>query len=587
MKDWKIGIRITAGFAAVILIAAALGIFALNRAAEIGKKTDQLSNNYYPSVLALDRVKSNLYQEVADLLDLIQSSNPQEIAGLDAEIASLRADTKKDLDFYATTPFTPEEQAVDNEFEAARANFLKIFEDVQKDGQSTHKEDIVKAQQRFTNELKPAYIKYAALGQKLVEMNMKGANDGMDSIHAAVSASTRGVLIGLFLAITLSIPITIFIVRSITRPLALAVHTLEQVAAGDLTATLGVDSKDEVGQMAASLNTAVEKLRSTLFEVAEGAANTRSSSQNLADAVRELASGAQEQAASIEETSASLEQITATVRQSADNAKQANQLAAGSRESAEKGQDVVVGAVAAMEEINIASAKISEITSAIDEIAFQTNLLAVNAAVVAARAGEDGRGFAVVATEVRSLAARSAQAAKEIKSLIQDSLRKVERGSELVSKSGETLKGIVAGVKRVTDIVGEMASASAEQSTGVEQVNLAVTQMDQVTQTNAAQSEELSSTAQSLSEQAERLTELVATFQLGGSASGSFAAPRANRQAQKPKAGKNSALAKRGASGTAISVSAGKKTRSLSTEPRPQPSSTVLAAANDASFEEF
>jgi methyl-accepting chemotaxis protein len=234
----------------------------------------------------------------------------------------------------------------------------------------------------------------------------------------------------------------------------------------------------------------------------------------LAAASEAIASGAQEQAASLEETSASLEQITAAVRQSSDNAHQASQLASSSKDSALQGQEVVTNAITAMSEINAASAKISDIISTIDEIAFQTNLLAVNAAVEAARAGDEGRGFAVVASEVRSLAQRSAVAAKEIKVLIQDSLRKVEAGSGLVNRSGETLQGIVGSVKRVTDIVGEIAAASGEQSTGIEQVNTAVTQMDQVTQSNSAQTEELSATAQSLAEQAAHLMELVGTFTL-------------------------------------------------------------------------
>ena len=303
--------------------------------------------------------------------------------------------------------------------------------------------------------------------------------------------------------------------RQIAVPLELAVAALLQVAKGDLTASLQVDATDEVGQMAQALNEALEKLRATLREVAETAATATSSAQQLAASAVAIASGAQKQAASLEETSASLEQITATVRQSADNARQASQLATGSRESAEQGQEVVASAIAAMAEINTASAKISDIISTINEIAFQTNLLAVNAAVEAARAGEEGRGFAVVATEVRSLAQRSAEAAKEIKGLIQDSLQKVEKGSELVNRSGATLQGIVASVKRVTDIVGEIAAASAEQSAGIDQVNTAMTQMDHVTQSNSAQNEELSSTAQALSEQSARLLQLVGTFSLG------------------------------------------------------------------------
>jgi methyl-accepting chemotaxis protein len=327
--------------------------------------------------------------------------------------------------------------------------------------------------------------------------------------------AARNLVIGAsILSLALGLILSLIIARSFSVPLGQAVSTLEKVADGDLTVTLDVGTKDEVGHMAEALNRAVERLNSTLQQVAENASNASSSSQQLAAASEAIASGAQEQAASLEETSASLEEITATVRQSADNAQQASQLASGSKDTALQGQEVVSKAITAMVEINVASSKISEIISTIDEIAFQTNLLAVNAAVEAARAGDEGRGFAVVASEVRSLAQRSAVAAKEIKVLIQDTLRKVEAGSALVNHSGETLQGIVGSVKRVTDIVGEIAAASGEQSAGIEQVNTAMTQMDQVTQSNSAQTEELSATSQSLSEQASQLMELVNTFTL-------------------------------------------------------------------------
>jgi methyl-accepting chemotaxis protein len=239
-----------------------------------------------------------------------------------------------------------------------------------------------------------------------------------------------------------------------------------------------------------------------------------SASQQLAAASEELSSGAQEPASSLEETASSLEEITGTIQQNADNAQQANQLAGNSRSVAEKGGEVVGRAVQGMSEINVASKKIADIITAIDEIAFQTNLLALNAAVEAARAGEQGRGFAVVAGEVRNLAQRSAGAAKEIKGLIQDSVAKVQAGTELVNQSGHTLAEIVTSVKRVTDIVSEIAAASREQAGGMEQVNKAVTQMDQVTQGNASQTEELSGTAEGLASQAAQLQQLVAQFNL-------------------------------------------------------------------------
>lgn len=251
-----------------------------------------------------------------------------------------------------------------------------------------------------------------------------------------------------------------------------------------------------------------------LLEVDAIAGSLSTASAQLAAAADMLSSGAQEQASSLEETAASLEEITGTVQQNADNAQQANRLSSNSREVAERGGDVTKRAVVGMNEINDASKKIADIITTIDEIAFQTNLLALNAAVEAARAGEQGRGFAVVAGEVRNLAQRSAGAAKEIKVLIQDSVSKVQSGSDLVNQSGTTLVEIVGSVKQVTDLVAEIAAASREQAVGVEQVNRAVTQMDQITQSNASQTEELSSTAESLAAQARHLQTVVDQFHL-------------------------------------------------------------------------
>src|SRR5579883_640924 len=294
------------------------------------------------------------------------------------------------------------------------------------------------------------------------------------------------------------------------------------LAEGDFTQEISDLGDDVIGQMATALNKAIVSVRTTLEGVREVSEQLTDASGQLASASEEIATGAQQQASSLEETASTLEEITATVKQNSDSAQQARQLASGSKDVAEKGGQVVGNAVEAMGEINQSSKKIAEIITAIDEIAFQTNLLALNAAVEAARAGEQGRGFAVVAAEVRNLAQRSATAAKEIKALIQDSVKKVEAGSELVNRSGTTLTEIVTSVKRVTDIVTEIAAASREQSTGIDQVNKAVTQMDTVTQRNASQTEEMSATAQTLTEQANQLRDLVSRFKLSpeaGSAS--------------------------------------------------------------------
>jgi methyl-accepting chemotaxis protein len=320
----------------------------------------------------------------------------------------------------------------------------------------------------------------------------------------ALAAATMGLIANMFLG------------RRITRPLEQAVAILRDIAEaeGDLTKRLEITSQDEIGALGRWFNTSMDKFHDIMSQVRESSQQVSLASQQLAAAGEQLSSGTQEQASSLEETAASLEQITGTVKQAADNARQANQLALGSRGTAERGGQVVAAAIMAMDAINTAAKRIADIITTIDEIAFQTNLLALNAAVEAARAGEQGRGFAVVAAEVRNLAQRSATAAREIKALIQDSVLKVADGAELVDRSGQTLEEIVTAVTRVADIIAEIAAASQEQSQGIDQVNKAVMQMDQVVQQAAAQTEELSSTAQGLAVQAQQLQALVGRFKL-------------------------------------------------------------------------
>ncbi|HSB72659.1 MAG TPA: methyl-accepting chemotaxis protein [Candidatus Methylomirabilis sp.] len=307
--------------------------------------------------------------------------------------------------------------------------------------------------------------------------------------------------------------------RFVRQPVKAMLPVIDGMAGGDFSRRVPVISADELGRMACALNSSLDGLNPVLERVSATASSTLLAARQLATGSAQLSSGAQEQATSLEETAASLEEMTSTVKQNADNARQANQLAVSTRERAEKGGAVVKEAVASMEMITRSSKQIAEIITTIDEIAFQTNLLALNAAVEAARAGEQGRGFAVVASEVRALAQRSATASKEIKALITDSVGKVEEGAKLVNESGETLVGIVAGVKKVADLIAEITAASQEQAQGIEQVNKAVMQMDTVTQQNAAQTEELSSTTQALAAQAEELSAQVAQFKLGSAAS--------------------------------------------------------------------
>jgi methyl-accepting chemotaxis protein len=307
-----------------------------------------------------------------------------------------------------------------------------------------------------------------------------------------------------------------FIIRRImSKPLRHAVDAANAVAAGDLARAIEVHSRDEVGRLLGALKEMKDNLTEVVTEIHTATDSVSTAAKQISAGNSDLSQRTQEQASALEETASSMEEMTSTVKQNADNARQANQLAVGARDQAEKGGDVVSKAVHAMSEINASSKKIADIISVIDEIAFQTNLLALNAAVEAARAGEQGRGFAVVATEVRNLAQRSAGAAKEIKDLINDSVDKVKAGSSLVDESGKTLSEIVDSVKKVTDIVAEIAAASQEQSAGIEQVNKAVMQMDEVTQQNAALVEEAAAASKSMEEQAERIVELVEFFKTG------------------------------------------------------------------------
>ncbi|WP_017893237.1 methyl-accepting chemotaxis protein [Serratia sp. S4] len=317
----------------------------------------------------------------------------------------------------------------------------------------------------------------------------------------------------------------------LVRPLNIMRSHFDRIATGDLATPIQVYGRNEISQLFASLQRMQQSLIGTVGAVRDGAESILIGLQEISEGNNDLSSRTEQQAASLEETAASMEQLTATVKQNADNARQASQLARDASTTAAKGGELAGDVVTTMHDIANSSQKIGAITSVIDGIAFQTNILALNAAVEAARAGEQGRGFAVVAGEVRNLAQRSAQAAKEIKGLIDESVSRVKQGSVLVENSGATMQDIVRSVTRVTDIMGEIASASDEQSRGIEQVTQAVTQMDQVTQQNAALVEEAASAAVALEEQAITLADAVSVFRL---ADDNFTAPANSQNAVSP-----------------------------------------------------
>jgi len=353
----------------------------------------------------------------------------------------------------------------------------------------------------------------AALGQ--LDARQVAKVRGTGSANSELIASTRNLAaVGGVVAAILAIGAGLWIVRSVTRPLGRAVAFAERVSQGDLSARIQTRSRDEVGQLLNALNRMSENLSGMVAQVRAAADGIATGSQEIAAGDMDLSSRTESQASALEQTAASMQELGSTVHKNADNAREANQLALNASSVAVRGGEVVGQVVETMKGINDASRKISDIIGVIDGIAFQTNILALNAAVEAARAGDQGRGFAVVASEVRSLAQRSAEAAREIKTLIAANVERVEAGTAQVDRAGSTMQEVVSAIRRVTDIMGEISSASQEQSLGVEQVGEAVSSLEQTTQQNAALVEQIAASAAGLKSQADALVQIVATFKV-------------------------------------------------------------------------
>jgi methyl-accepting chemotaxis protein len=365
----------------------------------------------------------------------------------------------------------------------------------------------------------------AAAEQQLLEQRSRDA--------AALESRTSMILLfGGATAVLLAAVTALALVRMIMQPLKTILHATEDLRAGegDLTFRLPAQ-KAEFGQVSDSLNGFIGKLHDIILEVRSGTETIASASQEIASGNQDLSSRTEQQASSLEETASSMEELTGTVRQNADNARQANGLAQSASEVAAKGGAVVAQVVGTMDAISESARKIVDIIAVIDVIGYQTNSGALNAAVVGARAGEQGRGFAVVATEVRNLAHRSAAAAKEIKDLINDSVEKVEAGSALVNQAGSTMDEVVASVRRVSDIIGDISAASHEQEGGINQINQAITEMDSVTQQNAALVEEAAAASEALQDQARQLAQVVSGFRLDARAGAPVEQPAASSAA--------------------------------------------------------
>ncbi|WP_175626595.1 MULTISPECIES: methyl-accepting chemotaxis protein [Oxalobacteraceae] len=510
--NMKVGTKLALGFGITALLTLLIAIFALMRINQIDGV-----------IAAQNQIRT---QQLERLYAAREALGQTGLAARNAYIFTNKADAVKELDILdeqkaiyleALAQMTPHFKG-DANFEKVSKGLLTMAEELKRPRQFRDADQMEAFGKFLVNECSPLRRQIVAdIGVVVTAMQKVVDAKSAEADLAARQSITIIVAISA-IALLLSIGLGIFISRSITRPLNEAVLVAQTVASGDLTSKIDVKSKDETGQLLQALKDMNQSLIGIVDEVRSGTSTMATASNQIASGNMDLSSRTEEQASSLEETASSMEELTSTVRQNADNARQANSLSMSASEIAIKGGDVVSEVVVTMNGINDSAKKITDIIGVIDGIAFQTNILALNAAVEAARAGEQGRGFAVVASEVRNLAQRSAAAAKEIKALIDDSVGRVDTGSKLVAQAGSTMTEVVDSVKRVTDIMAEIMAASEEQSAGIEQVNQAISQMDNVTQQNAALVEEAAAAAASLKDQAVKLEQTVSVFKIDANA---------------------------------------------------------------------
>jgi methyl-accepting chemotaxis protein len=516
LKQTRIGTRLGIGFGLVLTLLAIIAGLGVMRLASLNQSVATLADHRVINLEVAYEWSAHLQDTAIRMRNVLLLEDPQEIA---YELEAIRKDQQlrtQALDTLTNSLTLPEGKAKLADVVAARAKYLpnerRFLEYIAAGDKSAANELLIGA-------VRPTQLANIQALQHLVEFE-KGAVE--DDRHAAAVqyANSRNIMLVIAaLALLIGIAAATYITRDLLRKLGgepeYAAAIASSIAAGQLDIEIHLKPGDRSSLLAAmqamrdSLLQIVTKVRTAADAVQQG-------TQQLSDGNDNLNLRTQEQASALEETASSMEQMTASVKQNADNTRQTTQRALDVRAQAERGGTVVNRAVAAMTGINDSSKKIADIIGVIDEIAFQTNLLALNAAVEAARAGEQGRGFAVVATEVRNLAQRSASAAKQIKQLITDSVGKVREGSELVNESGKTLAQIIQSVSEVAHIVAEMSAASSEQASGIDQVNTAITQMDSVTQQNAALVEEATATSKAIEQQAAELVQLIAYFHTGG-----------------------------------------------------------------------
>nr|WP_234686206.1 methyl-accepting chemotaxis protein [Comamonas aquatica] len=505
----RISVRMGIAFGLVLIITAGIAILGVWRLQTLEKSLDQLTSVDNQRLTATMEWRQGVALNWMRTRAALMSPDAHHFAELQKEMA----ETSKQVDALRRTIESlirteGGRQLVANIDKSREAYRLPRSELLKR---KVAGEDVISA---LDNQLAPLADNY----NKAIDLFEQRQRELYEQTRSdAISQATTGQLIILIcasIALLIGAMAAWLLSRSVTGPLQLAVRSAEQIAEGDLTQAIEVQGRDETAALLGALQHMQTRLAEVVSGVRSNAESVATASAQIAQGNSDLSSRTESQASALEETAASMEQLGTTVRQNADNARQANQLALNASTVAAQGGEVVTQVVHTMRGINDSSRKIADIIGVIDSIAFQTNILALNAAVEAARAGEQGRGFAVVASEVRSLAGRSAEAAKEIKRLITDSVQQVDQGTQLVDQAGSTMTQVVSAIGRVTDIMGEISAASTEQSQGVAQVGEAVTQMDQVTQQNAALVEESAAAASSLNTQANQLVSAVAVFQL-------------------------------------------------------------------------
>jgi methyl-accepting chemotaxis protein len=508
----KIGVRLSIGFGILILMTLGMGGTGLQRFAEVNTVNSRIIEKDWVKAEAANVINATTRANARNTMELLivddatQAGRVKQSIEANKQVISAALDTLKQL------IYLPEGQALLATLTERRTAYVASFSKVLKQIDAGDKTGAIQTMNTETlpalDALQEPIVALTNLQKKIV---VSSSGEVRDRIASAAVLLIVLTVAGLFVGVGL----TWFISRSITRPLSEAVHIARTVASGDLTTKVQIATKDECGQLLQSMQEMNDSLVHIVNQVRGGTDLMAAATHEIADGNMELSSRTEEQASALEQTAASMEQLASAVRDNFESGMHANRLAESAAQVAAKGGAVVDEVVQTMEAINVSSRKIADIIGVIDGIAFQTNILALNAAVEAARAGEQGRGFAVVASEVRSLAGRSANAAKEIKTLISDSVVNVSDGCRLVEQAGSTMDEIVVHVRRVADLMGEITTASKEQTTGIEQVNQAVAQMDTVTQQNAALVEEAAAATQSLDHQANSLVQAVSIFKLG------------------------------------------------------------------------